>query len=131
MTRASTPASLSTRTEIVALRRLMSGMMGSMVAAGAGSRPRPPRANAQEVMDGSGQPWRLCSDQHEAFVGDAGGLVLVLGTEDHLIVRGTRGDHREAVLLRVHRDVGDHRAVGCQHLADHVVDLLDAFRAQA
>ena len=71
------------------------------------------------------------SDQYQTFVGDPGGVVLVLGAEDHLVVRRAARDHREAVLLRIHRDVGDHRAVARQHLADHVVQLIDAVGAQA
>src|SRR5580704_13354680 len=124
MTRANTPDSLSTRTEIVALRIVVSGMSG-------GSR-------------GTGKTWvagpspaitvrgrRTGSDQYQPFVGDAGGFVLVLGAEDHLVVRCTARDHREAVLLGVHPDVGDDRAVGRQHFPNDIVHLLDAIGAQA
>src|SRR5262249_18841684 len=48
-------------------------------------------------------------------------LGLVLGAEQHLVVGGTGGDHREAILRRIDCDVEDHRAVGRQHLADRRV----------
>src|SRR4051794_28524720 len=98
MTRANTPDSLSTRTEIVALRIVLSDM---------------------------------ASDQDETLIGHAGCLVLMLRTEDHLVMGSTARDHWEAILLGVHADIGDHRAVGRQHLADHIVHLLHPLRAQA
>src|SRR6516165_1760254 len=51
-------------------------------------------------------------------------LGLVLGPEKHLVVGGTRGDHREAILRRVDRDVEDNGAINRQHLADRRVDLV-------
>src|SRR4051812_14751950 len=115
MTRANTPDSLSTRTEIVAMRMVLSGMLGTL-AAQRKRRGWPAFAD----NDGSGTQ---ASDQHKSLVSDAGGFVFVFGTEDHLVMRRAGRNHREAVLLRIHRDVGNHRAIGRQHLEDHVVHL--------
>src|SRR5277367_5622754 len=88
MTRARTPASFSTSTEIVALRCGCS-------TAGIGL------------------------DQNQAFVGDPSRLGFVLRPQDHLVMRRPRWDHRETVLRRVDADIGDHRLLGRDHLADH------------
>src|SRR5690349_20414483 len=70
-------------------------------------------------------------NQYQSFVGDAGGLAFVFGAEDHLVMRRAAWNHREAVLLRIHGDVGNHRTVCRQHLADHIIQLFDTFRAQS
>ena len=59
-------------------------------------------------------------------------LLLVLGPEQHLVVRRARGDHREAILQLV-----DHRRRRCtapvdrQHLLDDAIDVVGLVRAQA
>src|ERR671927_220657 len=80
----------------------------------------------------AGFPARLLatSHQHHALFGDRL-LRLVLGAEQHLVVRRARGDHREAVLELVDAAIDDHRLVNGEHLLDHVVDLRDLAGAQA
>src|SRR6516165_11200794 len=57
-------------------------------------------------------------------------LGLVLGPEQHLVVGGTGGDHREAILGRVDRDVENYGAVNREHLADRRVDFSRALHPQ-
>ena len=63
------------------------------------------------------------SDQREARVGDAGAGRFMLRPQQHLVMRGTAGDHREAVFRLVHRDIGDHRGRAIQHRVDDVIQL--------
>src|ERR1043166_10293502 len=48
---------------------------------------------------------------------------LVGRAEQHLVMRGARGDHREAVLRLVDDDVEDNRAWFLDHLQDWVIGL--------
>ena len=65
------------------------------------------------------------SDQHQPFVGDAARTILTVGAEDHLVMRSTRRDHREAVLVLVDHDLAHHRTGMADHLADAVVELAE------
>src|ERR1044071_10227385 len=70
--------------------------------------------------------WSLtgsASDQNHPLLGHRL-LRLVLGAEQHLVVRRARRDHREAVLGLVDHDVEDHGPRRLDHLADRVVDLV-------
>src|SRR5271168_1474326 len=62
------------------------------------------------------------SDEHHAFLGDRF-FGLILGSEQHLVMGRTGGDHRKAILGWVDRDVEDECAVGVEHLADRIVEL--------
>src|SRR3954447_10161299 len=103
------PGSFSTRTAIVALRRVVSGM-----CVGSTSWPAvvPAIRRGRGPPDGRDKPAMTVGlNQYESFVGDAGGFAFMLGAEDHLVVCGARRNHREAVLLRVHSNIGDDGAV--------------------
>src|SRR5712671_2122309 len=70
---------------------------------------------------------RASNENHALFRDRA--LRLVLGAEQHLVVGGARGDHREAVLGLIDRDIEDDGARRLDHLADRVVKvgrILDA-----
>src|SRR5215813_13886488 len=100
MTRASTPGSLSTRTDKVCCS------IGSAFA----------MTRLEE-----GESSRLHHDL--AFLGD-GVLRIDAGVpEQHLVVRAARRNHREAVFVRVDHAVEDHRARRIDHLTDGVVEL--------
>src|ERR1019366_38200 len=128
MTRARMPGSLSTSTEIVALRVGWPDMefVPSAVSLRYGRRraaPNGPRSPGQ-VRGGPHDDWEI-SDQNEALIGDRGSVALGTDAEDHFVMRGTAGDHREAVFLGIHGDVGNDRDVAGQHLMDHRVQFVD------
>src|SRR6266446_6441921 len=66
---------------------------------------------------------RRASDEHHALFRDRL-FRLVGGAEQHLVMGGARGDHREAVLRLVDDDVEDHRLGRIDHLGDRVIDLV-------
>src|SRR6266436_2194833 len=55
---------------------------------------------------------------------------LVLGAEEHLVVRRAGRDHREAVLRLIDYDVENHGTVDRQHLADRRVEISRALDPQ-
>src|SRR6267378_728133 len=55
---------------------------------------------------------------------------LVFGAEEHLVVRRTGRDHREAVLRLIDYDVENHGTVDRQHLADRRVEVSRALDPQ-
>src|SRR5690242_12641269 len=115
MTRASTPASFSTSTAIVAAR--MSLSVGSGMdpgPEGAGESGRDHRAAGRKSS---------ASDEDLALVRDAGDAAFLLRPQDHLVMRRAGRDHREAVFLLVHRDVGDDGLVDRDHLPDHAIEV--------
>ena len=102
ITRARTPGSLSTRTDIMCRSiTLVSFMMRSL---------------RQPVGPGR-------SDQHHSFLGHRL-FRLVFRAEQHIIMRRARRDHREAVLFLGDTDISNHRPGRIQHLGDHIVKLV-------
>src|SRR6185312_3174070 len=77
-----------------------------------------------------GRKW-ACSDEDHALFRYRPARLLVLGAEQHLVMRGARWDHREAVLRLVDRDIDDDRLVHRQHLLDDAVDIVGPARPQA
>ncbi len=55
--------------------------------------------------------------------------LLVLGPQNHLVMRGPGRDHRKAVLRRIDGDIDDHGPATRDHLADHPVHSSTARRA--
>src|SRR5436190_22658373 len=118
MTRASTPGSLSTRTatvccSIVAVTNFGArfNCRGRALPGPGGAEPRP-----YEYIGNTA----ATSHQHHALFRDGTTARLVGGAEQHLVMRGPRRDHREAVLELVDADIGDHRLVGGKHRGDDV-----------
>src|ERR1700720_4788547 len=112
MTRASTPGSLSTRTAIVCFSMSVTGrpapcnrpphpwpLRGERERAQSPSRPRGEGGAQREAVGGGGGTRASPADrlhQHHALFGDGALLLLVVGAEEHLVMRRARGNHREA-----------------------------------
>src|SRR5712691_6338525 len=69
------------------------------------------------------------SNQNHALLRDLL-LGLVLGAEQHLVVRRTGRDHREAVFRLIDHNIENHGAVDRQHLADRLIELIRALDPQ-
>src|SRR4051794_12718700 len=103
MTRARTPASFSTSTEMVAVLCCIVSLRlpplppgegrGEGLDSGAGADALTPTLSRRE-REASG---RL--NQHHPFIGDRRSPARVLRPQDHLVVRRAARDHREAILL--------------------------------
>src|SRR5262245_26791897 len=71
------------------------------------------------------------SHHHLAFFGD-GVLRVDAGiAEQHLVMRTSRRDHREAVLRRIDDAIENHRLGRVDHLADGVIEVAGPFAADA